>query len=329
MVKKLWPVLALLSVGCGRLTVNDICRIRPDLCRPPVTTPTPIPTPRPKPTPVPKPTPRPTPVPTPQCAPPIGPFNQVNADPTRLEAVDGAVGRVVIKFPDQFNGGRLAGWQESSPDQRWSMTVQFHEQVITELAAIHICAIQWGDAIGVRTTSGLWEEYHLVNQGGGGIAEARFAFRNTLSYGVPTPTPTPVPTPLPIHCPLDPSRDIRLKVDVRHGAAGAAWLDVTYEYFYGVREDGTNAGPCGDPSTGAPRRWCDLGVDGGPYGVICQNELVGDPTFAALTAGVTLIPRFRDNGNLAQFFLEPGVESAVVKVCSSIRPDICTEVHVP
>jgi hypothetical protein len=132
----------------------------------------------------------------------------------------------------------------------------------------------------------------------------------------PSTQPTPEPCPLVVNA----EHRVGIKMDLRRGSAGAVWLDVTYEYYYGVNPDGSNAGPCVDPITGSHRRWCDLGVDGGDFGVICQNELVGNPKFSSLSPNLILVPGFRNNFNLAQVF---GLGTA--SACSSKVNTICVE----
>jgi len=258
---------------------------------------------------------------------------------TMAAEVDRAVVAVAGARPDLLKDGAVVGWPQDGTKQDAAAAPVF-QAIAAELASKGVCAVPWKDALAVYDPLFLrWLEFHLIGYGAGHVGRADETFKHafrclTVGCAPPTPTPTPLPTPGPTPtpepspgaCPLVVSAEhpLGVKVALKTGGAGARWLDVTYEFYYGVNPDGTNAGPCGDPTTHQPRRWCDLGVDGGPFGVVCQDALAGPPVFWTVSGPLILAPNFRGNANLAQVF-----ESGKARVCASKRPTVCKELDIP
>ena len=328
----------------------------------PTPTPIPTPTPEPTPEPTPKPTPEPTPLPTPSptpipthkgCRAPQGAEWRVGAKNNKFDKAVNAVMSDIAKC--DVGSNCIHGYG----DLEWLSVVtaglrekgfcagQHIDGVTDEIAVA--CTILSEDKLTclLSQCQGEWEGKHVAHFGVGKIVWSPGADHESwfLAEGCdplpeppptskptpppiidPPPPPTPTPIPVPVgQCPLVVSEGhpLGIKVQLRQGSAGARWLDVTYEYFYGVNPDGTNAGPCDDPTTHQPRRWCDLGVDGGPFGVVCQNELAGDPKFWQVDSSLILAPNFRENANLAQVF-----GSGRARVCATKQPLLCKEITV-
>lgn len=314
------PLILLATLGCGRITIGDVCRLFPDRCTPPTTTTTTMPRP-----------PVTTPPQPSACS---APQDGVTVKWVGPGPVLSTRGEVVARVLSHLTGcqpgsdcphGEGPGHDEN---QRWMARVIAclrDSSCVSKATAGEVgaglCAGQHsnGHTDEISVLGRVWEQYKVGNVGGGTVVwPAPWGSGDRPSW-VPMPLSQP-PSPPPASCSLDPGHEIRVKVDVRRGGAGAVWLDVTYEYFHGEGPGREPLGPCG-------RRWCDLGVDGGPEGVPCQNELAGDPVFIPLSDGLTLIPRFRDNNpNIAQV---QGSLPGRAKACSSRQPDVCKEVDIP
>lgn len=296
--------------GCGKINLPCFPGIN---CPAPTPSPTPAPTPTPTPTPVPIPTPAPTPDRGDDILPCYTDGHEAPEEkPQFAKDVDEAI-TFACPFVDCPTGTFVEDWRAYI-----KLTRRFLQ------AGGYLAAYDWqhgDDGLGSELSvwkSGRIESYQIVT--------SRIRTRRppgAFRWGARV-----------VDCELRPSCDlvvsqahpVRFKIAEKMGGAGARWLDLTPEYFYGVNEDGTNAGPCGDPNTHAPRRWCDLGVDGGPQGIPCQDTLVGVPQWSS--RAVELETPFRGNSFLARIvsgfgwvevcgehLLPQGEQDSHVKVC--------------
>jgi hypothetical protein len=182
----------------------------------PVPSPTAVPTATPSPLPTASPTP--TPTPDASCVDPGENVEAVvGAAATVAADVDAAVSAVRIERPHGFDGNYLAGWSADVAENH-RIAHAFHGYVVAALGRVGLCAVHWGDAVGVKAGD-VFEEYHLVNHGGGAVIEARFAYRHTFRPKFP---PGPIactnPTPGPI---------ARMEVKVHVVGANFVTLDAT------------------------------------------------------------------------------------------------------
>lgn len=277
--------------------------------------PTPTPAPTVPPTPVPTPTPSPTPPPplpaacvTPSWGPGLG---RVAA--TRAEAVDAAVGVVRADWPELFVDDLIADWAT----QGSANAALFYRLVVAELVSKGYCAWAMGShELQIVNEAGRGEGYHIINHARGKVWDAANAYAGDTVILAATPAPTPAPAPV---CRLAPDPQ-RLRAKARIRIDASRYADVTFEYYYGVKEDGTPAGLCG-------RRWCDLGVDGGEDGAACAEPLIGTPQWEVIRGtnrNLEIWPGFKGN----PYFCK--VEGrGLLRVCSEKVPASCVDLEVP
>lgn len=293
------------------------CPVTGTPCLPPTTTTTTLPAPVP------------TPTPTPTPAPPPAGHGQDDREPDLHDVVlaeHGATTRASFAGDLQaaIDASCLNSCAAGDVVGDWERLVKAVRDALR--AKGYGAGFDWahGETGGLGSELSFWRDGHF--EAHQIVTSARKLRRPPNSFTSKADYDAPVPVP---ECTLIVNADhpVNLKIAKRQGAAGARWLDLTPEYFYGVNEDGTGAGPCLDQN-GNHRRWCDLGVDGGPTGPLCEAAIVGRPKWSTAEGTLQLSSPFNRGDGDNPFLAEIVSGTGTARVCNQ-NGSICGTVAVP
>ena len=170
-----------------------------------------------------------------------------------------AQSRVARERTDLFNGNCLRVLNEEN-------LIAALEAIAAALRDMGECAGRMDDAVFIKRTDGDWQEEHAIAWSTGCFTSPDRAFKYTWRH------PEPAPCGQPAECPLAKDDAHFIDFSFSSGQFPAGWkVDATPKYC-GFPLPDLPPGSLGNCGT----KCCVIGVEGGTYGIVCQQALV-DP----------------------------------------------------